>query len=165
MIEERALVIDTSFDSSSFTKKVARVKVQRTSSCGSCSLKSGCGQSTLNKMSSNHCLELDVENSLDAKSGDEVLIAIPEAGLITASLRVYFIPLILMVLGAVMGGFLDSELATKSEVWTMLLSLAGLMIGFYWARLFGQKQAFHKDFLPKMTKVFIKLEPTSFSKQ
>ena len=137
------------------------MKVQRTSSCESCSLKSGCGQSSLTKLSSNHCLELDVENTLDAKSGDEVLISIPESGLMTASLRIYFIPLLLMVLGAVIGDLLDSQSDVVSEIWTMLLSLAGLIIGFYWARMFSQKQAFHKDFLPKMTKVFIKIE--SFS--
>tara|TARA_R110001592_G_scaffold24536_1_gene94403 strand:+ start:12083 stop:12568 length:486 start_codon:yes stop_codon:yes gene_type:complete len=161
MIEERALVLDTLFDSSNLSKKIARVKVQRTSSCESCSLKSGCGQSSLTKLSSNHCLELDVENTLDAKSGDEVLISIPESGLMTASLRIYFIPLLLMVLGAVIGDLLDSQSDVVSEIWTMLLSLAGLIIGFYWARMFSQKQAFHKDFLPKMTKVFIKIE--SFS--
>jgi positive regulator of sigma E activity len=61
----------------------------------------------------------------------------------------------------VIGDLLDSLSGVTSELWTMLLSLAGLIIGFYWARLFSQKQAFHKDFLPKMTKVFIKVE--SFS--
>ena len=161
MIEERALVLDTSFDSSNISKNIARVKVQRTSSCESCSLKSGCGQSTLTKMSSNHCLELDVENTFNAKSGDEVLIAIPESGLMTASIRIYFMPLLLMVLGAVIGDLLDSQSELMSEFWTMLLALAGLIIGFYWARLFSQKQAYHKDFLPKMTKVFINID--SFS--
>lgn len=161
MIEERALILDTIADKSDATKKIARVKVQRTSSCESCSLKSGCGQSSLTKLSSNNCLELDVENTLDAKAGDEVLIAIPESGLMTASLRVYFMPLLLMVLGAAFGDFLDSGSEMGSETWTMLLSLLGLVIGFYWARLFSQKQAFHKDFLPKMTKVFIKMESSS----
>ena len=161
MIEERALVLDTSFDSSNISKNIARVKVQRTSSCESCSLKSGCGQSTLTKMSSNHCLELDVENTFNAKSGDEVLIAIPESGLMTASIRIYFMPLLLMFLGAVIGDLLDSQSELMSEFWTMLLALAGLIIGFYWARLFSQKQAYHKDFLPKMTKVFINID--SFS--
>lgn len=159
MIEERALVLaiteEPSLESSNILKKMARVKVQRTSSCESCSLKSGCGQSTLTKMSSNHCLELDVENTLNAKSGDEVLIAIPESGLMTASLRVYFLPLLLMVLGAIVGDILDANSGDVSELWTMLLALSGLILGFLWARSFSQKQSFHKDFLPKMTKVFI----------
>ncbi len=151
MIEERAVVIDTTFDSSNFSKKIARVKVQRTSSCESCSLKSGCGQSTLTKLSSNQCLELDVENSLDVKSGDEVLIAIPESGLMSASLRVYLLPLILMVLGAVLGDVINSQ----NEIWTMVLALLGLIVGFSWARFSSQKQAFDENFLPKMTRVIV----------
>lgn len=154
MIEERALVLNTTFDQADGSHKLARVKVQRTSSCESCSLKSGCGQSTLTKLSSNQCLELDVENTLDAKSGDEVLIAIPESGLMSASLRVYFIPLILMVLGAVAGGVIDPD----SEIWTIILSLLGLVSGFAWARFSSQKQSLDPNFLPTMTKV---ITPTS----
>lgn len=149
MIEERALVLGTSFDEADFSHKIARVKVQRTNACESCSLKSGCGQSALTKISSNQCLELDVENSLGASLGDEVLIAIPESGLMSASLRVYFIPLILMILGAIIGGLIDSA----DETWTMLLSVLGLVIGFSWARFTSQKQAFDANFLPKITRV------------
>jgi sigma-E factor negative regulatory protein RseC len=151
MIQERALVLETTFDEADFSHKMARVKVQRTSACESCSLKSGCGQSALTKISSNQCLELDVENELGAKPGDEVLIAIPESGLMSASLRVYFIPLILMVLGAVVGDFIHPA----DEVWTMVLSILGLTIGFLWARVSSQKQAFDVEFLPKITQVLI----------
>lgn len=155
MIEERALVLETAAGPSNTAKNIARVKVQRTSSCESCSLKSGCGQSSLTKLSSNHCLELDVENTLDAKSGDQVLIAIPESGLMTASLRIYFVPLIFMILGAVIGDYIDTQSGSLSEIWTMLWALSGLIFGFYLARKFSQKRAFHEDFLPRMTKLFI----------
>tara|TARA_R110002072_G_scaffold184083_1_gene340375 strand:- start:9539 stop:10036 length:498 start_codon:yes stop_codon:yes gene_type:complete len=149
MIEERALVLETRFDETDFSCQLARVKVQRTSACERCSLKSGCGQSALTKLSSNQCLELDVENTLGAKPGDEVLIAIPESGLVSASVRVYFIPLILMVLGAVMGGIIDPV----DEIWTVIFSVLGLVAGFSWARFSSQKQAFNPVFLPKMTKI------------
>lgn len=149
MIEERALVLETRFDETDFSCQLARVKVQRTSACESCSLKSGCGQSTLTKLSSNQCLELDVENTLNAKPGDEVMIAIPEAGLMSASLRVYFVPLILMVLGAMLGGIIDPV----NELWTVILSMLGLVAGFVLARVSSQKQAFDPNFLPTMTKI------------
>ena len=107
-------------------------------------------------MSGNHCLELDVENTLGAKQGDEVYISIPESGLINASLRVYLIPLVLMVLGAVIGDMIDPI----NEIWTMLFSILGLVIGFSWARIFSQKLAFHEDFLPKMTRIIIESSST-----
>lgn len=159
MIEERALVLETTFDEADFSHKMARVKVQRTNACESCSLKSGCGQSALTKISSNQCLELDVENKLGAKPGDEVLIAIPESGLMSASLRVYLIPLVLMVSGAVIGGLIDPV----DESWTMILSVMGLITGFAWARFSSQKQAFDTDFLPKITRVTIESSVISLS--
>ncbi|MBL4762109.1 MAG: hypothetical protein JKY93_05345, partial [Gammaproteobacteria bacterium] len=36
------------------------------------------------------CIELDLPNTLNAASGDYVMIAIPEKGLINAALMVYF---------------------------------------------------------------------------
>lgn len=159
MIEERALVLETTFDEADFSHKMARVKVQRTNACESCSLKSGCGQSALTKISSNQCLELDVDNKLGAKPGDEVLIAIPESGLMSASLRVYLIPLILMVSGAVIGGLIDPV----DESLTMILSVMGLITGFAWARFSSQKQAFDTSFLPKITRVTIESSVTSLS--
>lgn len=159
MIEERALVLETTFDEADFSHKMARVKVQRTNACESCSLKSGCGQSALTKISSNQCLELDVENKLGAKPGDQVLIAIPESGLMSASLRVYLIPLVLMVSGAVIGGLIDPV----DESWTMILSVMGLITGFAWARFSSQKQAFDTDFLPKITRVTIESSVISLS--
>lgn len=151
MIEERALVLSALLSESPSSPKLVRVKVQRTSSCESCSLKSGCGQSTLTKMSGDHCLELDVANSLDAKEGDEVMIAIPESGLMSASLRVYFIPLVLMLLGAVIGGVIDDS----NETWAGILSILGLVLGFAWARVFSQKQALNENYQPKMTQILI----------
>lgn len=149
MIEERALVLDNRFDEHDFRSQLARVKVQRTSACESCSLKSGCGQSTLTKLSSNQCLELDVENSLNAKPGDEVIISIPEAGLISASIRVYLIPLVLMVVGAVLGNMINPV----NETWTVVLSCAGIVAGFAWARFSSQHQVFDPNFLPTITKI------------
>ncbi|MFV1922269.1 MAG: SoxR reducing system RseC family protein [Methylotenera sp.] len=150
MIEERALVLFENQDANNLQNNV-RVKVQRTSACESCSLKSGCGQSTLTKMSGEHCLELDVANTLNAKPGDEVLIAIPESGLMSASIRVYFLPLLLMLVGAMVGDFIEPE----TEIWTSILGLAGLIGGFYWARLYSQGQADNVQFQPSMAHVFI----------
>src|SRR5690606_22703570 len=103
----------------------------------------------LTKLSSNHCLELDVENSLGADVGDEVLIAIPEQGLISASLRVYFIPLLLMLGAAI---FADM-LFPGNELYTLLFAFFGLLAGLFQARLFSQKHADHPTFFPKMIRI------------
>lgn len=149
MIEERAIILETGLSFSGGSQSVARVRVQRTSACETCSLKSGCGQSALTKLSSERCLELDVENSLGAKPGDEVMIAIPEQGLINASLRVYLMPLVLMLLAAVVADMVFEG----QELWVMLAASAGLISGFMWARIFSQKNALSAHFLPKMSRM------------
>lgn len=151
MIEERALVLDAHCELTTIRKNIARVKVQRTSACESCSLKSGCGQRLLTKLSSNHCLELDVENTLNASPGDEVLIAIPEQGLLSASFRIYLLPLLMMLFSAML---MDS-LFDASEVWVLFFAVVGLAVGFIWARVFSQKNALNEQFLPKITRVLI----------
>jgi sigma-E factor negative regulatory protein RseC len=44
-----------------------------------------------------------VSNHLNARVGDEVTVAIEESALLSASLLVYALPLVLMILGAVIG--------------------------------------------------------------
>lgn len=149
MIEERAIILETSLDVSGDAHTFAKVRVQRTSACESCSLKSGCGQSALSKLSSERCLELEVNNDLGAKPGDEVMIAIPEQGLVNASLRVYLFPLIMMLMTALV----TDVLFPKQEEWVMLAALVGLLAGFWWARAFSQKNAFNANFLPRMTRI------------
>lgn len=149
MIEERAIILDTGIAVSGGAQAFAKVRVQRTSACETCSLKSGCGQSALSKLSSERCLELDVDNSLGAQIGDEVMIAIPEQGLLNASLRVYLIPLVIMLVAALVADMLFSG----QEIWVMLAALVGLLSGFLWARVFSQKNAFNAHFLPKMTRI------------
>jgi sigma-E factor negative regulatory protein RseC len=149
MIEERALILETTYRMADQTRPLAKVRVQRSSACDSCSLKSGCGQSALSKLSANHCLELNVDNTLGAAVGDEVLIAIPEQGLISASLRVYFLPLVFMLAAAVLADLLFSG----DELYTLIFAFSGLLAGFAQARIFSQKHADHPNFFPKMVRI------------
>jgi len=142
MIEEQALVL------SELEGKV-RVRVQRQSACDSCQLKSGCGQSTLTKLSSNMCIEFDVPNKMNAESGDMVLIAIPEQGLITASLMVYLFPLLCMLTAAIMA----KNIFNGSDLYIAMCGLFALFIGFVCARFYGQKHSEDVRFLPEIVRI------------
>lgn len=106
------------------------VQTIRTSACESCSAQHGCGQRALASVSSGRANQVLVANSLGARVGDEVTVAIDESALLGASLLVYALPLLLMLGGAVLGHQLSSGLDGVS----MLGAAIGLATGFLAAR-------------------------------
>lgn len=106
------------------------VQTIRTSACESCSARHGCGQRALASVSSGRANQVLVANSLGARVGDEVTVAIDESALLGASLLVYALPLVLMVAGAVLG----HQLSAGSDGASMLGAVTGLALGFLAAR-------------------------------
>lgn len=106
------------------------VQTIRTSACESCSARNGCGQRALAGVSGGRANQVLVSNSLGAGVGDEVTVAIDESALLGASLLVYALPLVLMVLGAVLG----HQVSGGHEVAAILGAAAGMVAGFAIAR-------------------------------
>jgi len=161
MIEEQALVLSVRHENSTHNAQnslkstpnsntsMAKVRVQRQSACDSCQLKSGCGQSTMTKLSAKQCIDLEVRNTLGAGVDDRVLIAIPEEGLINASLIVYFLPLVLMVSFSIVTKIFIS----RQDLIIALCGLVGLFLGFLVARRYGKVHATDPKFLPEMKRI------------
>ncbi|MGC8121643.1 SoxR reducing system RseC family protein [Marinobacter sp. VGCF2001] len=108
----------------------AWVQTIRTSACQSCSARAGCGQRVLAAASGGRANQVLVENSIGAQVGDEVVIGLDEQSLLSASLVVYGLPLLLMVLGSVLAhsGSAGSDLAAIGGAG------AGLGLGFWLVR-------------------------------
>lgn len=111
--------------------EIATVRTQRQSTCNACQLKSTCGQSLIANIMSGQGIQMDVPNSVNAKKGDVVLLSIPEQGLLRASMIMFLLPLIVMlVLSA------GAKLALDwPEPVVALIGLAGLAAGFMLARM------------------------------
>jgi len=142
MIEEQALVLSNN-------NGLIHVRVDRHSACASCQLKSGCGQKTMAKLSSNQCIEIDLKNTLSANKGDLVKIAIPEEGLINASIIVYFIPILCML------GF---SIACKiflanNDALIAVMGLAGLLAGFVFAKLYSRSHESDALYQPELMQI------------
>lgn len=113
------------------------VETERRSSCGNCSVK-GCGTGTLASLFKSKTVAMRVENDVDAKLGDEVVVAIPEALMLRGTLLVYIIPLLAMLLAALMMDMTLAESVTDKsrELWLAGSGLAGLGLGFWGLRLY-----------------------------
>jgi sigma-E factor negative regulatory protein RseC len=139
MVEEKALVL-------SIDNEHALVRTQRMSACESCKLKAGCGQNTLAKLGGEKVIEFSVRNTLQAKEGDVVIVAIPESGLLMASTMMFIVPLILM---AMFASF--ATLMSSSQLIAAGLGFAGLLTGFWFARRYAALVKTDARFTPTMS--------------
>lgn len=125
----------------------AWVQTIRASACESCSARSGCGQRVLASASNGRANQVLVSNYLDARVGDEVTLAIAESALLSASLLVYALPLLLMVLGAVAG----QQWLPAQDAGAIAGSLAGLATGFGIAGVIQLRPG--RDFEPTLVSI------------
>lgn len=139
MLEETGVVVAIDNDQ-------AWVQTIRKSACSSCEAKSGCGQGVLARMSDGKANQVLVNNSLDLAVGDEVLIGIPEDLLIKASLMVYLLPLLAMIVAA----SATEKWLAPGDGWVALAGGTGLAVGFLMVKWYSSFHNSNPKFCPKM---------------
>ncbi|WP_372964772.1 SoxR reducing system RseC family protein [Marinobacter sp.] len=125
----------------------AWVQTIQTSACQSCSARSGCGQRALAAVSGGRANQILVENTAGANLGDEVVIGVDEQSLLTASLAVYGLPLVLMVLMSIAG----YRWLGGTDLAAIVAAFTGLGAGF-WAVRHWQSRSGDR-FQPRMIRV------------
>ena len=149
MIEENALVVAIEGD------KVL-LQTQRRSACQSCSVKQGCGTSVLAKVVGKRSSQILVNNTLNAKLGDQVRIGINDNALVKGSLLVYALPLIFLLVGGLLGEFLAHYFNLNAE-W---MSIAAGASGFFLAMIlipYGlSRSQLKNDIQPHMLSIIAK---------
>lgn len=108
----------------------AWVQTIRASACESCAVRNGCGQKVLASATGGRANQVRVFNSVDAHVGEEVTLGIDESALLSASLLVYAVPLLLMVVASMIG----HQLSAGSDIVAMSGALLGLAGGFLVSR-------------------------------
>lgn len=115
----------------------AWVQTIRESACQSCKARHGCGQKALAGLSSGQSRQIRVLNTLDARPGDQVTVAIEESALLKASLLVYALPLLLMVVvTALMGVVFPGQ-----DGLAIGAALAGLVAGLLLAGWYSRQDS------------------------
>jgi len=118
----------------------AFVEVTRTSSCNSCNARQACGTASLSRMFRFQPPALKLKNSIDAKPGDQVIVALPEQTMLTGSFMLYIIPLIMLMLFAV--GFdyvFGLFFSIERELLQVAGGLTGLAAGLFAARKYSAR--------------------------
>ena len=114
MLEERALVTRTDH-------RFVYVKSMQSSACTQCLQKQNCSTALYAKLLPNR--EMALISPLDLKAGDRVVVGIGENHLLRASLFVYLLPLLIMLIPV---GFFDG-----SEQASALLAIFSMLAGLY----------------------------------
>ncbi|MDP1521275.1 SoxR reducing system RseC family protein [Porticoccus litoralis] len=106
--------------------------VQR-SACHVCAVQKGCGQGVLARFVGNSAVIRVLPGECDLKdiqANDQVVIGIPEDVLVRGTLLLYFLPLLMLVTGAVLAAMFST-----SDVFVAMGALLGLLGGGLIARL------------------------------
>ncbi len=133
MIEETAQVV-------ACEGRFAWVETRRASTCGSCAANKGCGTATLSKVLGQRRSRTRVLNELQAGVGEEVVIGLQEQALVRGAMAIYLVPLLGLLGGALLGGYLAERLlAEHPDLFTMTLGGLGLGAGVFWLRYYARR--------------------------
>lgn len=128
MLESRAIVIQVQGEE-------ALVQPLSTGGCGHCDSEGGCGSGTLSKMfCSNNPRHFKVRNDARARVGDEVQVSLPDGALLRGAMKMYVLPLLLLLIGGIAGGSLTDSAALR-DAYAVAGALGGMLLGFILARL------------------------------
>ena len=137
MIEESGRVL-------SVEEGAVWVETVRSSTCGNCAAKAGCGQALLARVGSG--ARRGFIRALTDRSwqiGDEVFIAIPEDAVVRGVLWVYLTPLLGLFAAALL-----AQAQGAAEPMVILAAVSGLIAGFAVARWHGQRAQRDPQLMP-----------------
>lgn len=121
-------MIETTGRVCSVESGLARVKVERQSSCGSCAAAAGCGTATLANWLPRRSIEFQVADTLGLKAGDRVILGIDEAVVRFGAIWLYAVPLAGLIAGAVFGEWLFARRGLDTELGAVAFGLSGLTV-------------------------------------
>lgn len=127
MLEMRAIVLEVKGEEAS-------VQPVGNSGCGHCNTEGGCGSGSLSKLfCSSKPRQFTVLNQLGAKVGDEVQVSLQDGLLLRGAMKMYVVPLLLLLAGGMAGAALTETTQMRDGV-AALGAVAGLLLGFAFAR-------------------------------
>lgn len=118
MIEEFAVVTNCQ-------KNLAELEIERKTACSICGQTRGCGNATWGKLLGHKSATLLVQNNLEAKVGDSVVVGIDERVVLRSVFLLYVIPLLCLVFFSVL-----ADALFNSQLYVGIAALLGLLLGF-----------------------------------
>ena len=145
MLEQHALVIATK-------QNQAQFEIVRQKPCGICGQTRGCGASIWGKLFGHKTASFSVQNLLQAKVGDTVLIAVEDGAVLSSAGFAYALPLAFLMLGAGLGQqFLHLFSAVDGNAASG--AVLGFLLGFALLRRRVNGMSYLSRYQPRMVKI------------
>lgn len=126
----------------------AFVEVERTSACAQCGLQE------VEELVGGKPVFMAL-NTAKATMGDTVKVRVQSVAYMKASVFIYGIPVLFLIIGAVLGFYLAGKFGISSDTMSALLSMAGLIIGIVILFLF-RRRGTRKEYMPVIVEVIVK---------
>ncbi|MFZ7132019.1 MAG: SoxR reducing system RseC family protein [Eubacteriales bacterium] len=131
--------------------KKAKVIIQRSAACGDC----GACQVGKNKLT----MEAYAVNDAGAQKGDHVEVEMEFVNVLKASLILYGIPLIVFIIGVILGNYIPWSGDEGNPMISFMMGLVLMAISFTVIRIFDNKGIFSLKFEPHITHI---IDPKNF---
>ncbi len=129
------------------SKRKALVRIQPSSACASCDSRDTCDVTSDKKM------VIEVANDLQARIGDRVEISMPEGSLLKLSFLVYFLPVVALVAGAILGARLAPIFNMESTPASVLGGGLAMAIVFCVLKWIDRGSNAKDKYYPRMTRI------------
>jgi sigma-E factor negative regulatory protein RseC len=133
MLETRAVIVQVE-------GRYALVQTSQANGCEQCEGK-GCGSGKLSRLFCSKPRQFQVENPINAGMGDEVVISVAEGAILRGIGLVYLLPLLLLVIGAMLGSAWAGQSPGQHDVYAAAGALFGLAAGFIAVKRISLRQA------------------------
>ena len=148
MIEEQARVVNTE-------EGKVLVETQRSSTCGQCSAKSGCGSHVLQKVLGKKRNYFYVKSNLPVDVGDLVIIGLHESALVRGSMTVYLLPIIGFIFFGLLGELIGAQLSfSNSDNFSVIAAFVGLVLAGVWIRYYSGTLINNPKYQPNLLRRF-----------
>jgi sigma-E factor negative regulatory protein RseC len=138
MLETRAIIVQVE-------GQYALVRASQANGCELCKGKA-CGAGKLSRLFCSKPRQFQVDNPINAGVGDEVIISVAEGAILRGIGLVYLLPLLLLVIGAMLGSAWVGQPTGQHDGYAAAGALLGLAAGFIavkWISSSRAKNHFH----------------------
>ena len=124
----------------------AYVEVERSSACAQCGLQEA------EELAIGEKVVFKAYNLAGAKSGDRVKVQVRTGAYMRASLYIYGIPVLFLIIGAIAGAYAATILRKSSDTMSALFAMGGLVVGFIILFLL-RKRSNKAEYMPVVVEV------------
>ncbi len=128
--------------------EAAWVRTIRSSACEGCTAKGSC-----HPMGSGNEMEVKALNTAGASAGDRIVLSFETASLLKATFLIYVFPIILLIVGAILGQMLASLMAINPSALSALLGFTFFFTALFIIKARANKMAKKNAYRLKITKI------------